>query len=108
MIALLLLLQVAPVRPYWPVTVSQLASGSVKHTHVSVTGVVAFTKIEADGDIHIRLIADTGSAFITAECLPRLPCRRPRNGERITVKGIMRYDREHGWYEVHPVEDLKP
>jgi len=30
-----------PVRTYWPATVAQLASGTVKHTHVSVSGVVA-------------------------------------------------------------------
>ncbi|HEX9239197.1 MAG TPA: hypothetical protein VF910_00905 [Candidatus Bathyarchaeia archaeon] len=108
MIALLLLLQVAPVRTYWPVTVAQLASGAVKHTHVQVSGVVAYTKIEEDGDIHIRIVGDTGAAFVVAECIPRLPCRRPKNGERITVQGITRYDGEHHWFEVHPVEELHP
>lgn len=108
MIALLLLLQIAPVRTYWPTTVAQLASGSVKHTHVAVTGIVAYTRLEDDGDLHIRLVGDTGAVYVIAECIPRLPCRRPRNGERITVKGILRYDGEHSWWEVHPVEELSP
>lgn len=109
MIALLLLLQVAPVRTYWPATVTQLASGTFKHTHVSVSGVVAYTRIEDDGDLHIRLVADTGAVFVIAECIPKLPCRRPKNGERITVKGIYRRDPDHGfWAEIHPVEELLP
>lgn len=103
---LALLLQVS--RFYWPATVPQLASGLFKHTHVAVTGIVAYTRIEDDGDLHIRLVADTGAVFIIAECVPKLPCRRPRNGERITVQGISRYDPEHGWREVHPVETLSP
>lgn len=107
-LTLVLLLQLAPVRTYWPATVAQLASGTVKHTHVSVTGIVAYSKIELDGDIHIRIVGDTGSAFVIAECIPKLPCRRPRNGERVTVKGISRYDPEHGFREVHPVEELSP
>lgn len=108
MIGLLLLLQIAPVRTYWPATVPQLASGTFKHTHVAVTGIVAYTRLEDDGDLHIRLVADTGAVFIIAECVPKLSCRRPKNGERITVKGIQRLDPEHGWREVHPVEELSP
>ena len=108
MIGLVLLLQLAPVRTYWPATVSQLASGTFKHTHVVVTGIVAYTRLEDDGDLHIRIVGDTGAVFIIAECIPKLPCRRPKNGERITVKGIQRRDYEHGWIECHPVEELLP
>lgn len=107
MIGLLLLLQI-PVRTYWPATVTQLASGTFKHTHVQVTGIVAYTRLEDDGDLHIRIVGDTGAVFIIAECIPKLPCRRPKNGERITVKGIQRRDYEHGWIECHPVEELLP
>lgn len=106
MIAMLLLQVVA--RTYWPATVPQIASGTFRHTHVAVTGIVAYTRIEDDGDLHIRLVADTGTVFIIAECLATLPCRRPHNGERVTVRGISRRDPEHGWYEVHPVEELTP
>ncbi len=103
---LILLLQFS--RTYWPTTVPQLASGTVRHTHVMVTGIVAYTKLEDDGDVHIRLVGDSGATFIIAECIPKLLCRRPKNGERITVKGIQRFDAEHGWREVHPVEELSP
>lgn len=105
MIVLLLLLQVAPVsRTYWPATVPQLASGTVKHTHVAVTGIVAYTRLEDDGDLHVRLVADTGSIFVIAEIIPSLPMPRPANGKRITAYGIQRRDPEHGWIELHPIE----
>jgi len=100
-----LLLQITT-RTYWPVTVTQLASGHVAHTHVAVTGTVNYVKHESDGDTHIRLV--DGIIFIIAECIPKLPCRIPHVGEHITIKGISRKDGEHGWWEVHPVEELIP
>lgn len=107
-----LLLQLS--RIYWGASVPQLASATFKHTHVVVVGIVAYTRIESDGDLHIRIVkdslalGDTSAVFIIAECIPKLPCRRPHIGERVTVKGITRYDSEHGWREVHPVEELLP
>ena len=92
-------------RYYWPVTVTALASGTARHTHVQVTGRVDYTRMEDDGDLHIRIRSTAGdSAFVIAECIPKLPCRRPAIGEIVTVQGISRRDPEHGWYEVHPVE----
>lgn len=99
-------------RYYWPVSVLVLASGSFKHTHVQVTGIVSYTvATESDGDTHIKLVSiypDSTHAFIIAECIPKLPCRHPKTGDTITVRGISRYDPEHHWYEVHPVEELLP
>ena|SRR5256885_2059012 len=103
MIALALLLQV---RTYWPVTVATLASGLNHHTHVAVSGRVSYVNKELDGDLHIRISDST--LYIIAECIPKLPCRIPHVGEIITVKGISRKDNEHGWWEVHPVEELIP
>jgi hypothetical protein len=89
-------------RKYWPVTVAQVST--TKHTHVRVTGKVTISKREADGDWHIRI--SDGNAFITAECIPELPCAHPKIGDTVTVDGISREDKEHGWFEVHPVENL--
>ncbi len=109
MIALvLLLLQIAqtPGRRYWPVSVDSLATGHVLHTHVQVTGRVKLVRREADGDTHIQL---TGvRSFIVAECVPELPCALPTVGQRITVYGISREDKEHHWFECHPVERWEP
>lgn len=92
-------------RPYFPVTVSDLAAGRNFHTHVAVTGAVTYVKREADGDTHIRL--GNGKVFVVAECILALPCKAPKVGQKITVRGISRFDLEHKWYEVHPVESLK-
>ena len=113
MITLLLLLQLAPVRTYWPVTVAQLASGTFRHTHVQLDSVlVVYTAKEADGDFHMRL-RDRGdtvaSHYVIAECIPVLPCRHPRVGDIISwLRGIKRRDDEHGWIELHPVEAMSP
>lgn len=92
-------------RTYWPVTIAQLASGKVKHTHVAVTGRVVLVKHERDGDTHLRL-RDDSLRFIVAECIPALRCPVPALGNVVTVQGISRYDGEHRWWEVHPVENL--
>lgn len=95
-----------PARTYWKVPVDSLAIGHTAHTHVEVSGLVTLVRHEGDGDTHIKIVGLHG--FIVAECIPALPCRKPKVGERITVRGIARQDWEHKWYEVHPVEWLSP
>lgn len=99
MLALLLLLS----RIYWPVAIADMPQNV--HTHVQVTGTVAYVKQEGDGDTHIRLV-DDAKHFIVAECIPLIPCVAPKVGQKITVKGISRYDGKHKWYECNPVEVL--
>jgi hypothetical protein len=101
-LALVLLLAV---RTYYPVSISDLAAGRNSHTHIRVTGKVVLVKHEADTDLHIRL--SDGRHFIVAECIKEVPCREPKVGEVITVEGISRFDKKHGWSECHPVLNLK-
>jgi len=89
-------------RHYWKVSIARMATN--KHTHVAVTGRVALVKHEGDGDLHIKV--SDGNRFMVAECIPALPCSEPKIGDVITVRGISRYDGEHHWPEVHPVEKL--
>lgn len=107
-------------RTYWPVLIPKMSAN--KHTHVETTGVVTFTTLEGDGDIHIRMCDGTQPEWVKgmnkkslgwirkhctiAECIPSLKCAQPSVGQVITVKGISRFDGEHKWYEVHPVEEL--
>lgn len=95
-------------RTYWKGNVSRMASHTFSHTHVRLDSVVVvYTAAEADSDFHVRVRdpRDTvWSHFIIAECIPAIPCTRPRVGDLVTVYGIMRYDAEHGWAELHPVE----
>lgn len=98
-------------RTYWHATVAKLATGHFAHTHAELDSVlVTYTRVEADSDYHIQLRdpKDTvASHFVVAECIPELPCRHPRVGAIVSVRGITRKDAEHGWYELHPVEWLR-
>lgn len=113
-IAPLLLLCAMPLfaRSWHKVPLKELAGGKYKLTHVETSGLVTLVKKEADGDTHIRLSdcdrfeACDGVPWIVAECIPELPCKAPKVGETITVRGISRFDGQHGWAEVHPVEQL--
>ena len=77
-----------------------------RHTHVEVCGRVSLVRKEEDGDIHIRLSDDEGR-FIIAEIVPYRPLPKPKLNQNICVLGIHRYDAEHGWDEVHPVESIR-
>lgn len=108
MIALLLFALQLQHRPYHVETVASLASS--RHTHVEVTGKVTLVKTEADDDVHIRI--SDGTRFIVAEIIPTMYSKPvfspPHIGECVRVRGIRRFDNEagHGWYEVHPIEQL--
>lgn len=99
-------------RTYWKATIARLSTGSYPHTHVVLDSVIVdYVRAEADSDYHIRLrdpLDTIPEHFVVAECIPALPCRHPKVGERISIWGIMRYDAEHGWAEIHPVERIRP
>lgn len=86
-------------RIYHKVPLAQLAD--TRFTHVRVCGLVTLVKVEADHDIHVRL--SDAARFVVAEIIPDMPLPAPRKGQRICVDGISRYDKAHGWYEIHPV-----
>jgi hypothetical protein len=102
---ILLLLVLVLQRYYWPTPIETMWAGLQKHTHVAVTGRVKYLRREEDGDLHIKLVSlRDPTKFIIAECIPLIPCARPVLSSVITVRGVSRYDPEHGWREVHPVE----
>ena len=94
------LLLAAVVRLYHPVAVKDIPT--TKWTHVCTVGTVAMVARERDGDIHIRLV--DGEAFVILETIPGLPLPRPKKGQRIEACGIVREDKGHRWYELHPLE----
>jgi len=91
-------------RYYWPETVHALAHGRVGHTHVTTTGSVIKIRHELDGDTHLWIRAGVDSLVL--ECIPKLPCPAVQVGQIVAPKGIYRFDMEHKWYEIHPVEQL--
>ena len=87
------------------VPLTKLAEGHWVRPRATVQGIVVFSKVEGDGDLHVRLRDPDGSdAFIVCERVPEFgPAGRPKPGDRIEVRGIVRFDGEHKWWEVHPV-----
>jgi len=92
---------------------------TVKSPCAAVTGVVAATDIEHDGDLHISL-ADVDPKYLNAvnlrrahqdlvvEAVPDIPMPTPPVGARITVIGPWVLDTQTGWLEVHPVWRILP
>jgi hypothetical protein len=55
------------------------------------------------GGWRIRL-SETGGALAAGEIRPSNPLPLPRIGSLILLRGALRYDEQHGWYAVDPVE----
>ena len=73
------------------------------HVIVAVAGRVVRVRSRASGGWRLRL-ADTGGALAAAEIRLSNPLPLPPIGARIILRGQLRYDEEHGWYAVDPVE----
>ena len=71
---------------------------------VTVAGRVARVRARRAGGWRVRL-TETGGALGAAEIRPWNPLPLPPPGARIILRGRVRYDDEHGWYVVDPVED---
>lgn len=114
---MILFVLLAVIRLYHPVDIQALtAEGSQpRRTHVEVSGFLTMAKKEGDGDWHLR-ICDSPRVegmdrkhCIVAEIIPAMPCRLPRIGNHVRIRGISRFDGEngHGWSEIHPIESLE-
>ena len=91
---------------YVPVTIADIIKGKpskpiIKHTHVEIKGRVVEVLHEQDGDHHVWV--SDGINKIACEIIPELPLRLPNSGSNILIDGILRYDYEHSWFEVHPI-----
>lgn len=104
LLLVLLLAQPATVagRPYHRVTLAQMQTTS--RTHVETCGPVVYRRQMADGDWHVTL--DDGVSQVVVEIIPALPLDPPRKGQIVRVRGIARWDKAHGWAEVHPAEAI--
>ena len=87
---------------YPSVPFEKITSGQWGRPRAKITGTVTLVKSEEDGDIHFRV--ENGGEFIICEITPPLPLPRPKVGQKVTVWGIVRYDGQHKWHEIHPVE----
>ena len=72
-------------------------------TYVTVVGRVVRVRTRWGGGWRLRL-SDTGGALAAAEIRLSHPLPLPPVGARIIIRGSLRYDEEHRWYVVDPVE----
>ena len=96
-------------RTYWIEDPAKFSKSGSVHTHVQITGWVVYTRYEEDGDLHIKVTPTKGAftPFFIAECIPKLPCNKPNINSQVMIQGISRYDKEHNWWEIHPVEFIQ-
>lgn len=80
-----------------------IANGSTK-TKVAVEGIVDKVTHEPDGDYHI-IIRPPYLPFpvLVTEAIPEITMPLPKEGDRIKIWGITRFDEPHNWWELHPV-----
>ena len=115
-----LLLLLLAQRPYHVVPLAKVATS--QQTHIETCGQVVYVRKQQDGDWHVTLAI--GDVKVVAEIIPTLipvvalelldpPSAQtnrpvllepPRKGAWVRVRGIRRYDDDHNWPEIHPVE----
>lgn len=91
-------------RTYHQVPLAKMAT--TPWTHVETCGRVVYRRRMEDGDWHITLAE--GDVKVVAEIIPAIPLDPPTKGQRVCVWGIARFDKDHSWPEVHPVEGIRP
>lgn len=79
-----------------------------KEPHCAVTGTVEKVISETDGDHHIWLVFDGSSkSRLACEITPQQPIPVPAVGAHVRIYGIFRYDHQHAWWEIHPVDHIE-
>jgi hypothetical protein len=96
-------------RYHHPIDIAQLATIGPTWTHVGTVGWVRSIRHEADGDTHLKICDGTNKWCFYAELVPykKIDVSKIRLGDQVIVKGISRYDRQHKWWEIHPVENIE-
>lgn len=76
-----------------------------REPHWFAEGTVTEVIHEADGDHHIWLtFAGTTKDRLACEITPQQPMAAPPVGAKVRIYGILRYDHQHGWWELHPCD----
>ena len=72
-----------------------------------VAGRVVRVRARRGGGWRVRL-TETGGALAAAEIRLSNPMPLPPRSAYIVIRGSVRYDQEHGWYAIDPVESWVP
>src|SRR6266568_9676158 len=89
-----------PSNLYNLVTITDINLGKVKHTHVAIITIIDKAHNEHDGDVHLH--ASDGCNGLVCEIIPEIPLAVPKIGSKVKISGILRFDKEHNWQEIHP------
>ena len=93
----------------WVVTALDPAVPVFQEPHACVVGTVAEIIHEQDGDTHIWVnVEGTTKGRFACEITPQNRLTPPAVGQNIRICGIFRYDLQHGWPEIHPVDFWEP
>ena len=80
-----------------------VVNGSQK-TKVAVEGIVDKVTQEPDGDYHVIIREPyVPLIFLVTEFIPELKLSLPKEGDRVKIWGLVRFDILHNWWELHPV-----
>lgn len=90
----------------WTVTPTDQSVPVFKMPHAYVEGVVEKVIHEQDGDTHLWVTLDGSKFQFACEITPQNPLPAPTVGDHCGFYGIFRYDLQHGWPELHPVDKI--
>ena len=89
------------------VSIARITHGLFARPRASVVGTVTAIVQSEDGDVHINLADEQGN-IVVVEVAPEYPLQTARMGDYIKVWGVVRYDIEHRWWEIHPAFGWAP
>lgn len=93
----------------WTITPKDSRIPIFPDPHCCVTGTVVEVISETDGDHHIWINVDgTTKGRFACEIIPQNPIAPPAVGQHVRICGIFRYDLQHSWPEIHPVDHWEP
>ena len=92
----------ASAAPYPLVRISDINSAKYFGPRASVIGVISDVQKSFDGDWHLNIRARDGSVLV-GEMIPEHQMPIPTVGDKVRIWGVVRYDMEHRWWELHPV-----
>ena len=88
--------------PYPLLRIKDINNAKYFGPRASVIGVVTDIQRSFDGDWHLNITARDGTVLV-GEIIPEHQMLIPSMGDRVKIWGVVRYDMEHRWWELHPV-----
>jgi len=92
---------------YPMVSIARITHGLFPGPRASAVGTVTAVVQSEDSDVHINLADGQGNVLVV-EVAPEYPLAATHVGDYIRVWGVVRYDMEHRWWEIHPAFGWAP